>query len=763
MTTLAEPASPSSSTRLPSPPPLTEVQFGPQSPKLATASHSTGSNITGSNGDIAGFEPAAGSHRGQEGLDGAAPKDVGPSRRIRPGTTAEDMASGPPMIPLNELDSAFQLQEHLQSLYTQCTHTPSSAPRSDGQSQTTGPITHATALALATPPDGVDRSLWLYELCRLLTNKLNAIIVAFFNEEPPCSAATCGEMRADEWQYLCAVHDPPKPCCAIDYCCHTLDWAANMLTSTKHFPSRLSLGAGAEVSGHAGGVGTGDGSGSGSGSGNGNGTNAAAPHARQPQQPYAHAQAQQQGLRHLTNIFRRLYRIFAHAWYQHRAVFWQVEGQTGLYVFFKTVCDVYQLIPHENYTIPAEAEGGGSTEDDAAPDGAPGSDSGGRVAAPIPALLKRDEVATPPSKEADHDATRTKVGMATARRHLPSLSIGSLPSSSGAVTTVPEEDEEEDDEPDEDEEDDDDDDDDDDDHEDAHHEDDDHHDEQHRTTPGGESRQAEGDPSTISVSVVDEAVGREGGERAGSRSAAVPAVVPQKPEEREASVAESAAAVAPPVTGPTSSHDSGPEASHPSRLPPPSPAPTSTTTNAHPAFPSPSTTKAGASKKASQDEPKSITHHPARRNTPDQTPAPAATTTTTAVVVVSDAPAPAPTPAPVEHSPAPPQTEDPLLPSKHDPVGAEEVVVVVGEEKKEAKEEEEEEEEKEKQKEKQDQDSAAGRERSGADDDGADGVDGSAGGGGGGGGKTAVIPGSVRGGGGAADQDRQMNSFSSRR
>ena len=121
-------------------------------------------------------------------------------------------------------------------------------------------------------------------------------------------------MRASEWQYLCAVHDPPKSCCAIDYCCHTLDWAANILTSQKHFPSRLTLG--------------GDASG-----------------------------GSQQGVRQLTNIFRRVYRIFAHAWFQHRQVFWQVEGHEGLYVFFKTVCDAYSLIPEDNYTVPPEAEG----------------------------------------------------------------------------------------------------------------------------------------------------------------------------------------------------------------------------------------------------------------------------------------------------------------------------------------------------------------------------------------------------------------------
>jgi len=63
----------------------------------------------------------------------------------------------------------------------------------------------------------------------------------------------------------------------------------------------------------------------------------------------------------MTEIFRRVYRIFAHAWFQHREVFWKVEYRTGIYVFFKTVCDEYRLIPEDNYTIPPEAEGIEST------------------------------------------------------------------------------------------------------------------------------------------------------------------------------------------------------------------------------------------------------------------------------------------------------------------------------------------------------------------------------------------------------------------
>jgi hypothetical protein len=69
--------SPSSSPRLPSPPPFTEVQIGPKSPTV-------------------GEGP-------EHQLGEAAKREDGSTRRIRPGTKAADMASGPPLIPLAEV------------------------------------------------------------------------------------------------------------------------------------------------------------------------------------------------------------------------------------------------------------------------------------------------------------------------------------------------------------------------------------------------------------------------------------------------------------------------------------------------------------------------------------------------------------------------------------------------------------------------------------------------------------------------------------
>jgi Mob1/phocein family len=188
-------------------------------------------------------------------------------------------------------------------------------------------------------------------------------------------------MRASEWQYLCAVHDPPKSCCAIDYCCHTLDWAANTLTSPKHFPSRLALGTE---------------------------TNSA-----------------HQQVRQLTNIFRRVYRIFAHAWFQHRDMFWKVENKSGLYIFFKTVCDVYSLIPEDNFTIPSEAEGIDST---------PVS-----TAMNPPTILQKDDQIQATNENGPEGAADTTMASGnTAKRHRPTPSIGAT-----SVATVVEENEEE--------------------------------------------------------------------------------------------------------------------------------------------------------------------------------------------------------------------------------------------------------------------------------------------------------------------------------
>ncbi len=78
------PASPSSpSPRLPSPPPIPEVQIGPKSPGM----HPTP--------DASPSEP-----------EDSAKQNQGALRRIRPGTKAADMASGPPPTSLSEVSQS---------------------------------------------------------------------------------------------------------------------------------------------------------------------------------------------------------------------------------------------------------------------------------------------------------------------------------------------------------------------------------------------------------------------------------------------------------------------------------------------------------------------------------------------------------------------------------------------------------------------------------------------------------------------------------
>ncbi|CAG8896881.1 unnamed protein product [Penicillium egyptiacum] len=346
--------SPSSSPRLPSPPPFTEVQIGPQSPSVGES--------FGKDADLLGV---------------AIGENDGSTRRIRPGTKSANM--GLPVIPLSQLNSPFQLQEHLKAQYhklapqypklkekydtlmekydvlmkeyneCKCEASDNADPKYDVLMKeynvlmeeynkqnpnefdkvdpTSEVATEPTELPeidvakkpkkpesevaneLTKPPKGVDETVWKYELCRFFTIEANRLIEGFFAESPPCSVQTCPEMRVNDWQYICAGagHPKAKYCCAIDYCCHTLDWAMNILTSKKKFPSRLRL-----------------------------------PDDESTTNP-------------LHDIFRRLYRFFAHAWFRHPGVFSKVEKHGGLYVFFKTVCVYYNLIT--DYTIPLKAGG----------------------------------------------------------------------------------------------------------------------------------------------------------------------------------------------------------------------------------------------------------------------------------------------------------------------------------------------------------------------------------------------------------------------
>ncbi|KAI7823622.1 Mob1/phocein, partial [Gamsiella multidivaricata] len=117
-------------------------------------------------------------------------------------------------------------------------------------------------------PAGQDEHSWLYEhLCQICL-ELNYLIVHL---EPECTPEVCPEMRAEEWKYYCATHPTPRECCAIDYLTHTLDGASALLNNIKFFPSRICVPEGS--------------------------------------------------VKNFQSIARRLYRIFAHAYFHHRDIF----------------------------------------------------------------------------------------------------------------------------------------------------------------------------------------------------------------------------------------------------------------------------------------------------------------------------------------------------------------------------------------------------------------------------------------------------------
>ncbi|GAB5589860.1 hypothetical protein Unana1_04760 [Umbelopsis nana] len=159
-------------------------------------------------------------------------------------------------------------------------------------------------------PEGVDGEIWQYEHLRQLCLQLNYLIPSL---ETECTVEACPEMKAEGWLYLCAAHPITKSCPAIDYVVHTLDGATMLLNNSKYFPSRISI--------------------------------------------------PEPSLKHLQAIARRLYRIFAHAYFHHRETFEFFENETCLHSRFLRLSQKYSLIPKSLLIIPHDSE---SNEQDTA-------------------------------------------------------------------------------------------------------------------------------------------------------------------------------------------------------------------------------------------------------------------------------------------------------------------------------------------------------------------------------------------------------------
>ncbi|ORX38815.1 Mob1/phocein [Kockovaella imperatae] len=151
---------------------------------------------------------------------------------------------------------------------------------------------------------GVDeKHVWLYEHLRRIPIDLTPLITSLLSI---CTRETCPEMKANEWQYLCIAHDgKTEECCAIDYILHTIDSTVALLNSPQQFPSRLSIPAAS--------------------------------------------------LSYFPSLFRRLSRIFSHAFYHHREAFSLCEVETALYARFVALCETYEMVTDNLLYVPKSA------------------------------------------------------------------------------------------------------------------------------------------------------------------------------------------------------------------------------------------------------------------------------------------------------------------------------------------------------------------------------------------------------------------------
>ncbi|TFK23027.1 Mob1/phocein [Coprinopsis marcescibilis] len=210
---------------------------------------------------------------------------------------------------LASLESAFQLQEYISLLIRLDVHDVEAITSLPGSNSNKDAGKSGEEKDQATEKKGevqVDQWCWVYEHLRRLAQDLTHPLITTLQQE--CTRATCPEMKAGEWLYLCVAHGNEgsmEQCCAVDYILHTLDSATALLNSPRAFPSRISI---LETS-----------------------------------------------QRHFSSLARRLGRIFAHAYFHHREAFEQAEAESSLYGRFLALTSKFDLVPSEFLPIPPEA------------------------------------------------------------------------------------------------------------------------------------------------------------------------------------------------------------------------------------------------------------------------------------------------------------------------------------------------------------------------------------------------------------------------
>ncbi|EPS98033.1 hypothetical protein FOMPIDRAFT_89987 [Fomitopsis schrenkii] len=236
-----------------------------------------------------------------------AAADVHPIQRPLKGSRISSFYPVKEIPPLSSLDSAFQLQEYISLLIRKNVHDVDAIVTIPGKGKqregSDGEGKGDDAEGAESKEVTVDESCWIYEQLRRLAQDLSHPLITMLQQE--CTRQTCPEMKAGEWLYLCVAHGTEgamEQCCAIDYILHTLDSATSLLNSPRNFPSRLSIPAPSH--------------------------------------------------RHFSSLARRLGRIFAHAYFHHRAAFAQAEAESALYARFLALTSRFELVPADFLVIP---------------------------------------------------------------------------------------------------------------------------------------------------------------------------------------------------------------------------------------------------------------------------------------------------------------------------------------------------------------------------------------------------------------------------
>ncbi|EME31319.1 uncharacterized protein Gasu_15530 [Galdieria sulphuraria] len=122
-----------------------------------------------------------------------------------------------------------------------------------------------------------------------------------------CSYSSCPQMTATkDVLYLCAAHEVAQECCAIDYISHCLDGATSLLTSEDVISHNNS------------------------------------------------GKVQEVNLQPFRVIMRRLYRLFAHAYFHHIDTFQRFEQQTELFHHFCSFATAFNLISPSDMLVPVD-------------------------------------------------------------------------------------------------------------------------------------------------------------------------------------------------------------------------------------------------------------------------------------------------------------------------------------------------------------------------------------------------------------------------